>query len=51
VIGIAPSSIDQKEPHPFEFVIEGDRVGISNVIQQDMQLTDEQWSVVQPLNC
>ena len=32
-----------------EFVIESDRVGISNVIQQDMQLTDEQWSVVQPL--
>ncbi len=30
-------------------MIEVDRVGISNVIQQDMQLTDEQWSVVQPL--
>ena len=26
-----------------------DRVRISDVIQQDMQLTDEQWSVVQPL--
>ena len=30
-------------------MIESDRVGIANVIQQDMQLTDEQWSVVQPL--
>jgi transposase len=30
-------------------VIGSDRVGITDVIQQDMQLTDEQWSVVQPL--
>jgi transposase len=30
-------------------VIANDRVGIADVIQQDMQLTDEQWSVVQPL--
>jgi transposase len=30
-------------------VIGGDRIGIADVIQQDMQLTDEQWSVVQPL--
>ena len=30
-------------------MIRSDRVGIADVIQQDMQLTDEQWSVVQPL--
>jgi len=30
-------------------LIAGDRVRPADVIQQDMQLTDEQWSVVQPL--
>lgn len=30
-------------------MIAKDRVRIPDVIQQDMQLTDEQWSVVQPL--
>lgn len=30
-------------------MIENDRVGIADVIQQAMQLTDEQWSVVEPL--
>ena len=30
-------------------MIAKDRVRIADVIQQDMQLTDEQWSVVEPL--
>jgi len=30
-------------------VIENDRVPIAVVIKEDMQLTDEQWSVVEPL--
>jgi transposase len=30
-------------------VIENDRVEITVVIKEDMQLTDEQWSVVEPL--